>query len=524
MCRIKLLHRQFRCTIYFAFFFLVCSSALFALGKKEEEKRESVNNEFILCITAFDVSELPPGQQILGSVLQRELVLDFGRIHHRVRNSDEISRYEEFAIIAASHQAAAALAAKRAERDTLLFQGTANWKYKKEIKRIDHELRELEATYKTAEKERPFIADKPLFIISEQNTKGSFPVPPGRGGEEAFLRTNNADAFLEGKFRIVYGRIFAEFRLFTRGASFIYEDETIFSQEDVNTAADELKSRFLTALVNSPPAQLRLTAEPDDAQLEVNGRLVKSGDTVELAPGPVTVRASAENYQSIEKEMELEGGDSEEIALVLKPFIMEMLGINLGRPGDSFYMGAMYLGGNIITARTEEGDTVEAADEIDKAADEKETTNGTQTHSIGDENGHDFPQAEIQQRFFSVYVPIGQYRYIRVETDDGLTGEVIVKGVFGDDVRIITLKPRKLPGKDDKPVEDKRREFYSAYGRFWVALPVAFFTYGLNQLYGYSYNISIGSWIAAGVFLAETLIRMGIYVHAASKESIPLWE
>ena len=516
MCRINSLRNHTMRKIYFLLFFLVFSSALFALGKKEEEKRESVNNEFILCITAFDVSRLPPGQQILGSVLQKELVLDLGRIHHRIRNGDEISRYEELAMTAASHQAAAALAAKRTERDTLLFQGTADWKYKKEIKRINGELRELEAAYKKAEEEWPFIADKPLFIINEHNTKGSFPVPPERGGEEAFLKANNADAFLEGTFQFVYGRIYAEFRLFTRGASFVYQDSTIFSQEDFNNASDELKSRFLTALVNSPPAQLRLTAEPDHAQLEVNGRFVKSGDVVELAPGPVTVRAGADDHQGIVKEIELEGGDSEEIAFVLKPFTMETLGINLGRPGDSVYMGAMYLGGNTAAAKTEEADTV------DEAVGKTEATD------------------EIQQRFFSIYVPVGQYRYIRVETEDGLTGEAIVKGAFGDDVRIITLPPRKLPGKDDKPVEDKRRKFYGAYGRFWIALPVAFLAYGFYQAYDYSYTvlrnqdmynsaktasyISIGAWAVAGAFLVETLVRMGIYVHTASKESIPLWE
>jgi hypothetical protein len=133
-------------------------------------------------------------------------------------------------------------------------------------------------------------------------------------------------------------------------------------------------------------------------------------------------------------------------------------------------------------------------------------------------------------------VPIGQYRYIRVETEDGLTGEAIVKGSSEDDVRIITLKPRKLPGKDDKPVEDMRRKFYNAYGRFWIALPAAFLINGFSQLYTNSYYmgsvsagktayyISIGAWVVTGIFLVESLFRMGFYVHSASKETIPLWE
>ena len=39
-----------------------------------------------------------------------------------------------------------------------------------------------------------------------------------------------------------------------------------------------------------------------------------------------------------------------------------------------------------------------------------------------------------------------------------------------------------------------------------------------------SYYVTIGAWAVAGIFLTETLIRMGVYIHSASKEAIPLWE
>ena len=537
--------------IFVLFIFLLCSAALFARGKKEEEK-EPQNTEFILCITAFDVSALPPSQQVLGSVLQKELVLDLSRIHHRIRDGSEIIRYEELAMTQAMHEAAAALAAKRSERDALLYQGLARWKYRKEIKRINKEIKELEAAYKKAEEEIPLITEKPLFIISESNTGGTFPPPPGKGREESFLKANSADALLEGKFRLVYGRVYAEFRFFTRGASFVHEDSTIFSQEDLNTAADELKSRFLTALVNSELARISLSADPDYARLELNGRPVKSGETVELPPGPVIARASADDHQSRERELELEGGDTEEIAFVLRPFTMETLGVTLPEQGGSVYMGAMYLGGNREeTANDEEQITnneEEAADNKETINDEEIVTEITDEYieTAGDTEtaGEAETAEERKPGFFSVYVPVGQYRYIRVETEDGLTGEAIVKGTAGDEIRVVTLQPRKLPGKDDKPVEAKRRKFYGAFGRFMVTLPIAFFINGYYQAYFNSYAVgastsgkqdmlsgarnmyyvSMGAWIATGFFLAESLVRMGVYVHTATKESIPLWE
>ena len=519
--------------------FLGCSAALFARGKKEEEKKEPQNTEFVLCITAFDVSLLPPGQQVLGSVLQKELILDLSQIHHRIRDGDEITRYEELIMAQAMHEAAAALAAKRSERDTLLYQGLARWKYKKEIKRINKEINELEAAYKKAEEDIPLVAEKPLFRISESNDGNTFPPPPGKGREESFLKANNADALLEGEFRLVYGRIYAEFRFFTRGASFVYEDSTIFSQEDLNAAADELKSRFLTALINSELARINISADPDYARLEVNDRLVKNGEMLELPPGPVTASASAENYQSMERELELEGGDTEEIAFILKPFTMEMLNITLPGQESSVYMGAMYLGGNrreIINNEKEipdnEDTVAEETIEENAGEAEKNTEEGNAEETIIAE--------EPKPGFFSVYVPVGQYRYIRVETEDGLTGEAIVKGTAGDEIRIITLEPRKLPGKDDKPVEAKRKKFYGAFGRFMVALPIAFFINGYYQAYYNSYAVSgsqnlfnnaknmyyvsMGAWIVTGLFFVESLVRMGIYVHTSSKEAVPFWE
>ena len=532
--------------------FLVLCSALFAKGKKEEEKREEVNKDFILCITSFNVEGLPPGMQILGSVLQKELVVDLARIHYRVRSDDEISRYQELAIRAAMSDAAAKLSSKRAERDALLFSGAPDWKYKKEIKKITKEILELEDAYKKAADAIPLIAGKPLFLISEYNQQNGFPIPPQRGEEEEFLKTYKYDAFLEGKFQLAYGRVYAEFRFFTRGGSFVYEDYTIFSQEDLNEAADELKSRFLAALVNAEPAGLKVTTEPADARLEVNGRLANTGETVELPPGPVIIFASADDYQAVEKEIELEGGDTQEITFVLMPLAMETIGINIPGSGSLVYMGAMFLGGDIAAVEYKETETaeVETAEvenaEVEKTevemtendtAENETETNETAILEITPEEG-----GEIQPRLFSVYVPIGQYRYIRVETEDGLTGEAIVKGRAGDEERVITLQPRKLPGKDEKPVEDKRKKFYGAYGRLWAALPVAFFAFGVYRNYNNSYNaavystgnhslynstrtslyISIGAWSVAGAFLVETLVRMGIYVRTATKESVPL--
>jgi hypothetical protein len=583
--------------IYFflaaAFSILVPALPLSARGKQEEPPPQPVNGEFVLCVAAFDVSGLPPSQQTLGFILQRELARDLGRIHHRLRNNEEILRYEELAWTAAMHRAAARLGEKRAERDALLYQGLSRWKYKKELKRIGAELRALEEDFAAAEGEKPLIEGRPLFRISAVNTgetpdlpageeapAGDFPPPPERGEEEAFLRTHNADAVLTGTLRFLYGRIYGEFRIFTRGGSFIYEDSTIFSPEDFNGAADELTGRFLSALSNTEPVYLTIHVEPEEARVLVNEMAVNPGEEFTLFPGPVSILAGADDYHHEQKEVELTGGEQAEFSFSLRPKTMETLGLALAGPGTSVYLGALYLGGGKTEvpedgAETAEDGPAEAGDGTDPVegaeiaeagavpgdakeqdpaagADPEPGPETTDKAETADKAEDEVPG---EPELLTLSIPAGEYRYIRIDTEDGLTGEVIVRGSVEDlerrflgggstggedDIRIITLKPRLLPGPNDRPVEVRRRKFYGAYGRFWIALPAAFIINGVSQSYINSYNtsggpelygkartayyVSIGAWVVAGVCLVESLIRLGVYVHTASEESIPLWE
>jgi hypothetical protein len=342
-------------------------------------------------------------------------------------------------------------------------------------------------------------------------------------------------------------------------------------------AADELKLRLMTALANTEPARLTLHVEPKNARIRVNGRPMENGVELELAPGPVTISAGADSYRSIVRETELSGGETLEYTIVLEPEAMEEMELILPE-NASVYMGALHIGGN--TREKPEAETVpaeapaveavpeetgtEAAESPEAAASEAAVPEETGTEAaespeaaapeeaaepgppdgLADEGPREsiIRESPDEPGVFTLYVPEGQYRYIRVDTEEGLSGEVIVLGSPQEDgeVRIIALEPRKLPGRDDKPVEVKRRKFYGAYGRFWITLPIAFLLHGVFQTYNNSYYssaspelydkarnsyyISMGAWIVTGVFFAESLIRMGIYIHSASKEAVPLWE
>jgi hypothetical protein len=472
-------------TVPVFFCFLLAAGNLYSLGKTEVPA--PLNAEYVFCVTAFDVSGLPPAQAGLGQILQNRLVSRLGGIDRRVRTSGELIRYGERAFSQARDGVISQLAAKRRERDELLFRGLPRWKYNKELRRVDKEIKDLEVVFVKTENETIYIEEKPLFVLSTE----SFPPPPLPGGEDAFLNAQKADAFLSGKLSPYYGRIYAELRIYTRDSSFVFEDAVIFSYEDMNAAADDLADRIEEAAAGTARSILTVAADPEDARVIVDGKLAANGEPVLLNPGTVSVLATAEGYENFSGVLELVPGEKAETGVTLSPVVSEIL--KLPVPGANVYIGALYVG------------TVPPGGDME------------------------------------IPVPQDRYRYLNVETEDGRRGEVIVLGEQRTNgQRSIEIKPKIIPGRDEKPVEKRRRQFYGAWGRLWVTLPLAVLLDGLAMSYATAYNasgsqelldrfytsyyISRGAMIAAGIFGAESLIRLIIYINTANQEAVPLWK
>jgi hypothetical protein len=465
------------------FCFLFAAGSLYPRGKAEGLP-PPINTEYVFCITSFDVSDLPPAQAGLGPILQSRFASKLGGIDRRARSSEELALYGERAYTQARDGVIVQLAAKRKERDDLLFTGLPRWKYSRELRRVNKELKELEKVFAKTENETIRVEERPLFVLTE----GSFP-PPLPGSEDEFLDAQKADAFLSGKLSPYYGRIYAELRIYTRDSAFVFEDAVIFSYEDTNDAADELAVRIEEAAAGTARAALTVTADPEDARILVNGKLAASGESVLLNPGEVSVAVSAEGYENFSGILELIPGEEAGAGVALNPVESEIL--KLSAPGAKIYIGALYVG------------TVPPGGDLE------------------------------------ISVPRDRYRYISAETEDGRRGEVIVLGEQqSEEGRYIEINPRIIPGQDEKPVEKRRRQFYGAWGRLWVTLPLAFFLDGVARSYANAYNssgseeilerfntryyISRGAMIAAGVFGAESLIRLIIYISTANRESVPL--
>jgi predicted ester cyclase len=229
-------------------FILLCHS-VFAAGKIEEEEKPEINNNWILCITALDSSALPESRQVVADLFMRGLRDKIQAVNYRLRVSHEYAYYEDYAWSRDLTAAAKALESKYNERSLLLYQGTSAWKYRRDLKKKDDEIVALRDALEKVQAERPLVNRTPEFDITADNKSGNFPAVPVNGGEYRFCQSQSADAFLSGTVTEFYGRFFITLKLYVRYTrSWIYEDDVLFSADDIDEAVDDISSRLLTVL------------------------------------------------------------------------------------------------------------------------------------------------------------------------------------------------------------------------------------------------------------------------------------
>jgi hypothetical protein len=458
---------------------------VFGKGKVAEETRpEPVNTEWVFCVTALDVSALPPARRIIGEVLQANLAASLQAVDYRVRVFPEYTFYEGSAWSKARLEAGKKLAAKRNDRDLLLYKGGAGWSYRRSLESVDKEIIKLEEDLKKTEAAIPEIGAKPVFKLAKENEQGAFPAAPEPGKEKQFCVSQNADAFFSGKVSEFHGRLYIVLRIYARYAgAYIYEDSDIFSPEDLNLAAEEISGRLTAAIAGTEPAAVQVAASPENAMVLINSSYSGRGKTeiLERSPGKVEVSVYAENHNPQTFFLELAAGELAEMSIQLTPLAEAVFNVDApSGSGGSLYRGALYLG-------------------------------------------------EIPQE---ARLPLNKYEYFRLNTPAGETAQTILFGGLEPDLTAaVSMKP--LAPKGEKEVDAVRRKYYGSYGRFWLILPAAYILQGLSttmintynltvnpELYNKAmtvYYVSIGAMIAAGGFLLESFVREAIYMAVSTK-------
>jgi len=327
--------------------------SIFGFGKKDEAEIKTQNNEWILCITNFNISALPPEKSHVSTVISRKIVERLNSISYRTRISPEYAYYEEYSWSRARSTAAKAVSAKMDERSAALYRGDPEWKYRQNVKKIDDDLVKLRAALEEIENNAPPINREPKFKLTSGNLSYSFPAAPAEGAETRFCVSNNADAFLSGSVIDFYGRFLLSVKLYTvYTRSFIWEDSVIFSQEDIDSAMNELIQRLVIVLSGNEPAVIEIAAQPEDALVLINRSFAGRGSTdkIELAPATIIVTATAPEHESVSFETVLSADEITRIDINLNPVNYTDV-IIAGEEGGMVYQGALFVGTAPLTLR-----------------------------------------------------------------------------------------------------------------------------------------------------------------------------
>ena len=470
------------------FSFLFCPS-LSASGKKDADESKYLNNEWLLCVTAFDQTLLPPARQLAGNVLTRDLVNYLKTVSYRLRISPEYAYYESYAWQQAVSTAAKAISSKQNERSQLLYRGDPDWRYRQNIKRIDTELVKLQETFVEKEAEKPLIHKEPSFGLSQANTTGTYPDPPKSGDERRFCQNQKVDAFLSGQIREFHNRYYIQLKLFALYTnSYIYEDEIIFSLEDAAGAVEEIAARLTAVLSGNKPASVAVTVEPPEAQILLNQNYAGRGTVAarDHPPGKITIAVAAEGFSPETIEEELAAGELMEVAVTLGPLYYTDVHIDVpNKAGASVYHGALYVGESPLTLR----------------------------------------------------LPLDQLQYIAVENRDERAKAVFITPDMPSESFSISLKT-KVPPFGERRVNKARSWYYWAWGGTWITGIAAWITNGIytsqeavlekstNAAFYDSTQqmllISTGAIIAVGVAVGYEIFQMARYMYTATEGATPI--
>jgi hypothetical protein len=456
---------------------------LFAGAKAE--KPPVYHDAWALCITSGDVSGLAPARAAVGTVALQTIARNLAAVDRRTRLSDEEAYYRNAVWRAAEREAAKKVADKQKQRDELLFQGNKGWKYRQEVKKRDAELAVLREALAKTKADTPVIEREPRFALITENLSYSFPAPPKAGEEYYFCVQKKVDGFLVSRITELYGRVVLDVRMYSLFArSYTYEDSVIFSTEDMEAALLELSDRIIENASQSPSAGLVVTAEPDNAMITVNDRYAGRGESELIVrnAGTVSVEVFAEGYRPHSDTVELAPEVLTELSVRLPP--LPIAGITVGTTEPAvLYRGALYVGETPL----------------------------------------------------ALSAPRDNWMSLLAETPDKKSASTAF--IVNDGA--IQMKPVEPPGQD--AVDKARRSFYGAWGRFWIALPLALVVNGMYSSYVSAYNTPLGERTdeefnktktlqyasgfaigAAVVFGAEFAARLVYYVVVSNRERTPL--
>ena len=481
--------------------FAMAFPAAHAFGARETASPAAESVDWTVGIASLSRTDDSPSLAVLADLVGGRLARSVSEVGSRERTEEELAIMLKARSTEKLRLAGKNLSAKRAARDALFFQGYPGWKYGKELSKADGSVaaavKELSAI---REKPPAFLAASKI-ALSKDNEDGRFLTAVAEGKESETCSAKKLDVLLYGSIEPFYGRHLVSLSLYDDGlGSVVFRDESVFSPENREEALNELVSRLKAFVSGLQPSAFRIAVVPEDAEIVVDGKYAGKGTAAVAERKPaedIPIELNATGYESAAAKVSFRSGELLEIEAELKPILTTTLAVAALDPD----------GGS--------GEAVEAA--------------GASVR-VGALYAGAAP--------LSVQVPRGPLSYFSVKDERGRTGSVVAESLADASIGVTLLEP---PSAGAKPVADARKSFYGAFGRFSVALPVAFFASGIADSYekslpeeSVSYypsmstsaitarTVSTVAWITAGAFLADSAYRLVRYLSASSRRATAL--
>lgn len=488
----------------YAVLFCLCA-VLPAAAAYGEEARKKIgfvadpSPAWTVAVAAFDTAALEASDRLAGELVVNRLSRALSLVPEHRYPDEERGAYMRRLVAKATDSALKELAAKQASRDALLFSGLEEWKYEIELKKAEDAVRSARGSFEETRRATAEVAPVKELKLAKENAAGALVSAPKKGEERSACEKYACDALLLGRIESFYGRTFVAVRLYSPFLNAdLYTDETVFSTLDRDAALSELARRVSAAASGAPPSVVSVKATPPDADVQLNGVFAGTGSAgpLERESGRLRISAERKGYERFDETIDLFPSERTTVTISLPAFATSSLAFDaLGLSGEKQEANVRLNG--LFVGRTP----------------------------------------------LSLAVPRNRYSLLQMDgptvaASGGQSGTLVSAAavVNPENDGAVTLSLTADLPKEAKPVEDARKAFYGAFGRFSLVMPFAFIVSGIGFSYENSaivYNstaladlegqVKLAStvlWTVSGLFAVESIWRFVKYLRDSGSRAV----
>lgn len=324
-------------------FFVAVALASAGATESAVEPPEDPKEEYVVGLAQFTSAFLRPHHAYLATSipsLLRERVAGI-RVHQFTGR--EPAAYRAQLLRQAVRKAGRELTKAHEARDALLFSSSDEYdEHTRKIEEARAQLEALEAMSPDAVSVEP---SKPVRLSEPEGTGRLF--EPVLRRPDLVAEELDVDLLVWGALEQIEEYLYVECHAYSAAAG-----ETLLSfgdavsLDDVDRAVEALATELATVILGRPWGTVRVTAEPADAEIRVDGELVGMGSArvPYLAPGAHDLLVSRTDYAGDEQTVEVVAGSVRDVSVVLRPLAAKTVRIESDPAGAAVYLQSSWQG------------------------------------------------------------------------------------------------------------------------------------------------------------------------------------